>query len=76
VRIDVPSCNFGGSPSKTPDTAASHGGSSSYLDMLTSPYVYIPHEVLAPGVLTKGDLADRPRHSLLASYDWMASSMA
>jgi hypothetical protein len=58
VRIDVPSCNFGVSPRTNPDVTASHGGSSGYLDMLTSPSVYIPHDVLVPGVLTKGDLAD------------------
>ena len=35
-----------------------HGGLSGYLDAVTSPYVYIPHDVVVPGVLTKGDLAD------------------
>ncbi len=36
----------------------SHGNLSGYLDTLTSPYVYIPHDVVVPGVLTGGDLAD------------------
>ncbi|HCD01581.1 MAG TPA: hypothetical protein DER64_13760, partial [Planctomycetaceae bacterium] len=35
-----------------------HGSLSGYLDAVTSPYVYIPHDVVVPGVLTKGDLAD------------------
>ena len=35
-----------------------HGGLSGYSDVLTGPYVYIPHDVVVPGVLTKGDLAD------------------
>jgi hypothetical protein len=36
----------------------SHGNLSGYLDALASPYVYIPHDVVVPGVLTGGDLAD------------------
>ena len=35
-----------------------HGGLSGYLDSVTSPYVYIPHDVVVPGVLTRGDLTD------------------
>ena len=34
------------------------GSLSSYQDVLTGPYVYIPHDVVVPGVLTKGDLVD------------------
>jgi dienelactone hydrolase len=34
------------------------GGLSGYGDVLSSPYVYVPHDVIVPGVLTKGDLAD------------------
>jgi hypothetical protein len=34
------------------------GGLSAYGDVLSSPYVYVPHDVIVPGVLTKGDLAD------------------
>jgi dienelactone hydrolase len=34
------------------------GSLSSYQDVLTGPYVYIPHDVVIPGVLTKGDLVD------------------
>ncbi len=35
-----------------------HGGLSGYRDVLTGPYVYIPHDVVVPGALSKGDLAD------------------
>ena len=35
-----------------------HGSLSGFLDAVTSPYVYIPHDVVVPGVLTKGDLTD------------------
>ena len=35
-----------------------HGGLSCFHDVLTSPYVYLPHDLVIPGVLTKGDLAD------------------
>ncbi len=35
-----------------------HGGLSGYSDVLTGPYVYIPHDVVVPGALTRGDLAD------------------
>jgi len=34
------------------------GGLSSFQSVLTSPHVYIPHDVVVPGVLTTGDLAD------------------
>jgi dienelactone hydrolase len=34
------------------------GSLSSYQDVLAGPYVYIPHDVIVPGVLTKGDLVD------------------
>jgi dienelactone hydrolase len=34
------------------------GGLSAYGDVLSGPYVYVPHDVIVPGVLTKGDLAD------------------
>ena len=40
------------------NTVYIHGGLSSYRDVLTGPYVYIPHDVVVPGALTKGDLAD------------------
>ena len=40
------------------DSVYTHGGLSGYLDSVTSPYVYIPHDVVVPGVLTRGDLAD------------------
>lgn len=33
------------------------GGLSAYGDVLSGPYVYVPHDVIVPGVLTKGDLA-------------------
>lgn len=35
-----------------------HSGLSGYRDVLTSPYVYIPHDVVVPGVLKQGDIAD------------------
>jgi dienelactone hydrolase len=35
-----------------------HGGLSSYRDVLASPYVYIPHDIVVPGILTRSDLAD------------------
>lgn len=35
-----------------------HGGLGGYLDVLPSSYVYIPHDVVIPGVLTQGDLSD------------------
>ena len=35
-----------------------HGGLSSYRSVLTSPHVYIPHDVVVPGVLQAGDLCD------------------
>ncbi|MEO1973793.1 MAG: acetylxylan esterase [Pirellulaceae bacterium] len=35
-----------------------HGGLSSYSNVLASSYVYIPHDVVLPGVLTRSDLAD------------------
>jgi hypothetical protein len=35
-----------------------HRGLSSYGDVLTSPFVYIPHDVVVPGILHHGDLAD------------------
>ncbi len=34
------------------------GNVASYQDVLTGPYVYIPHDVVVPGVLAKGDLVD------------------
>ena len=34
------------------------GGLGAYVDVLSGPYVYVPHDVIVPGVLTKGDLAD------------------
>jgi hypothetical protein len=34
------------------------GGLSAYGDVLSGPYVYVPHDVIVPGVLTKGDLAE------------------
>jgi len=33
------------------------GGLSAYGDVLSGPYVYVPHDVIVPGVLNKGDLA-------------------
>jgi dienelactone hydrolase len=33
------------------------GGLSSYFSVLASPHVYIPHDVVVPGVLTAGDIA-------------------
>jgi len=35
-----------------------HGGLSGYYDVLAGPQVYVPHDVVVPGTLTKGDLAD------------------
>jgi dienelactone hydrolase len=35
-----------------------HRGLSGYRDVLTSPYIYIPHDVVVPGVLKHGDVAD------------------
>jgi len=35
-----------------------HGNLSGYHDVLSAPYVYIPHDVVVPGVLPKGDLVD------------------
>ena len=35
-----------------------HGGLSGYHDVLTGPYVFVPHDVVVPGVVSKGDLAD------------------
>ena len=35
-----------------------HGSLSGYRDVLTAPYIYIPHDVVVPGVLPKGDLVD------------------
>jgi cephalosporin-C deacetylase-like acetyl esterase len=42
-------------------------GLASYRSVLTSPYVYLPHDVVVPGALTAGDLCDvaralMPRH--------------
>ena len=34
------------------------GGLCGYHDVLGGPYVYIPHDVVVPGLLTKGDLSD------------------
>ena len=33
------------------------GGLGAYGDVLSGPYVYVPHDVVVPGVLAKGDLA-------------------
>jgi cephalosporin-C deacetylase-like acetyl esterase len=33
-------------------------GLASYQDVLKSPFIYLPHDVLVPGALTAGDLAD------------------
>jgi dienelactone hydrolase len=35
-----------------------HGGLVSYVSVLTSPFVYVPHDALIPGVLSVSDLAD------------------
>lgn len=35
-----------------------HGGLSSYQSAFQGPYVYLPHDVVIPGVLTTGDLND------------------
>ena len=35
-----------------------HGGLSGYQAVLSSPHVYIPHDVVIPGALTAGDLCD------------------
>ena len=36
----------------------SHGALSGFHDVLSNPYVYIPHDVVVPGALGSGDLAD------------------
>jgi cephalosporin-C deacetylase-like acetyl esterase len=48
-----------------------HGGLVSYQSLLESPFCYIPYDVLVPGALTAGDVADvaaalAPRPSRLA----------
>ncbi len=35
-----------------------HGGLSSFEAVLASPFCYLPHDVVLPGVLTAGDLSD------------------
>jgi len=35
-----------------------HGGLSDYRSVLESPFVYVPHDVIVPGVLAMGDLSD------------------
>jgi hypothetical protein len=35
-----------------------HGGLTGFHDVLTSPFCYLPHDVVIPGVLTAGDLCD------------------
>ena len=35
-----------------------HGGLTGFHDVLSDPYVYVPHDTIVPGVLPKGDLVD------------------
>ncbi len=35
-----------------------HGGLTSFNDVLSSPFCYVPHDVVIPGVLATGDLHD------------------
>ncbi|MFN4259204.1 MAG: hypothetical protein ACK4RK_07885 [Gemmataceae bacterium] len=35
-----------------------HGGLSGFQPVLTTPYVYVPHDTVVPGILTVGDLCD------------------
>jgi dienelactone hydrolase len=35
-----------------------HGGLSGFRDVLESPFCYVPHDAVVPGVLTAGDLCD------------------
>ncbi len=35
-----------------------HGGLTGFQDALTSPFCYLPHDVVIPGVLTSGDMCD------------------
>jgi dienelactone hydrolase len=35
-----------------------HGGLTGYQSLLDSPFIYVPHDVIIPGVLTAGDLED------------------
>jgi hypothetical protein len=35
-----------------------HGGLTGFHDALASPFCYLPHDVVIPGVLTAGDLCD------------------
>ena len=34
------------------------GGLVGYASMLSSPYIYVPYDILVPGILTVGDLSD------------------
>jgi hypothetical protein len=52
ARIDVPSCNFGGSPSKNPDIAASHGAATSFDPVVSDTVLYVyPPQGTAPGTV-------------------------
>jgi len=37
---------------------SARGGLLSFQSLLESPFVYVPHDVIIPGALTAGDLAD------------------